>query len=498
MISTEREAEIVRLFHAERWRVGTIASQLGIHHSTVRRVLNGAGVDLAATLRPSMADPFVPFIIETLKKYPRLRASRLFHMVRERGYPGGEDHFRAVVARYRPRPDAEAYQRLRTLPGEQAQTDWGKFGKIRVGRAERRLAGFIMTLSWSRRRFLRFYYSEVMANFLRGHVEAFAYFRGIPRVNLYDNLKSAVIERVGDAIRFNEAFLELAKHYRFEPRPVAPFRGNEKGRVERSVRFIRDSFFAAREFTDIEDLNAQALAWCDGIAADRPCPEDRTMTVREAFEREQPHLLALPANPFVTDEKVPVSVGKTPYVRFDLNDYSVPHSLVRRSLLVSATLSEVRVLDGNQVVATHPRSFDRDGQIEDPSHVAALAERKSKARKQRGMDRLHHAVPSTRNLLIGIAERGGNLGSTVNRLTQMLDAHGAQALDEAVREALAHGAPHLAAIHQVLDRRRRDRGQGPAIPVQLPDNPRVRNLVVRPHALADYDALGRQQEDCNP
>ncbi len=118
MIPPEREAEIVRLFHAEKWRVGTIASQIGVHHSTVRRVLNGVGVDLAATLRPSIADPFIPFIIETLKKYPRLRASRLFHMARERGYPGGEDHFRVIVSRFRPRPETEAYLRLRTLPGE--------------------------------------------------------------------------------------------------------------------------------------------------------------------------------------------------------------------------------------------------------------------------------------------------------------------------------------------------------------------------------------------
>jgi len=289
--------------------------------------------------------------------------------------------------------------------------------------------------------------------------------------------------------------MELAKHYRFEPRPVAPYRGNEKGRTERTVRFVRDSFFAAREFTDIDDLNAQALAWCNGIAADRPCPEDRTMTVREAFEREQPYLMALPDSPFVTDEKVPVAVGKTPYARFDLNDYSVPHTLVRRSLVVSATLDHVRILDGNQIVAIHPRTFDRDQQIEDPAHVAALIERKSKARKQRGMDRLHHAVPATRELLIRIAERGGNLGGTTNRLLGLLNAHGAQALEEAVREALAHDTPHLAAVHQVLDRRRRERGQGPAIPVQLPDNPRVRNVVVRPHDLADYDALGRQQEN---
>jgi transposase len=119
MIGRDRESEILRLYHAEKWRVGTIATQLGHHHSTVRRVLSQAGLDAGrVSLRPSMVDPYIPFILETLKEYPRLRASRLFEMVKTRGYPGKRDHFRTIVARYRPRPPAEAYLRLRSLPGE--------------------------------------------------------------------------------------------------------------------------------------------------------------------------------------------------------------------------------------------------------------------------------------------------------------------------------------------------------------------------------------------
>ena len=166
-------------------------------------------------------------------------------MVRQRGYPGRPDHFRAIVARYRPRPAAEAYLRLRTLPGEQAGADWGHFGKITIGRAVRPLMGFVMVLSWSRQVFLRFYLSAVTANFLRGHVDAFTFFASVPRVILYDNLKSAVLERIDDAIHFNPTLLELAAHYHFSPRPVAVARGNEKVRCERAIRFIRDSFFAA-------------------------------------------------------------------------------------------------------------------------------------------------------------------------------------------------------------------------------------------------------------
>jgi transposase len=129
MISGAREAEIVRLWHAEKWKIGTIAAQLGVHHDTVRRVLAQAGVaEGITTIRPSMIDPFVPLIRQTLEKYPRLRASRLYGMVKQRGYGGGPDHFRHVIARYRPRPVAEAYLRLRTLPGEQSEVDCGYFG----------------------------------------------------------------------------------------------------------------------------------------------------------------------------------------------------------------------------------------------------------------------------------------------------------------------------------------------------------------------------------
>jgi hypothetical protein len=399
------------------------------------------------------------------------------------------------VARYRPRPPAEAYLRLRTLPGEEAQADWGHFGKLAVGLAMRPLMGFVLVLSWSRQVFLRFYPAADMANFLRGHVDAFDFLDSVPRAVLYDNLKSAVLERRGDAIRFHPTLLELAAHYRFAPRPVAVARGNEKGRVERAIRYIRDSFFAARSFTDLDNLNAQALDWCRGIAADRRCAEDRSQTVREAFETEKKHLLPLPDAPFPAQERVEVHVGKTPYVRFDLNDYSVPHTHAHRTLVVLATLQTVRIADGNEILATHSRSWDRDRQIEDPAHVQALVEEKRQARIPRGMDRLYHAAPTSQKLFIEIAQRGGNLGSVTCGLLRLLDAYGSTDLESAIGEALERDVPHLGAVRQILDRKRHDRGEPPPVPVALPDDPRLRDLVVRPHPLADYENLHPPAED---
>ena len=496
MITRALEIEILRLHQSEQWPVGTIASQLRVHHSTVRRVLAQAGLpDTPKTVREAITAPYLAFMLETLTKYPTLRASRLYQMVKERGYPGGPDHFRAIVARLRPRPAAEAYLRLRSLPGDQCQCDWAHFSTLTIGRAVRPLMAFVMVLSYSRQIFLRFYLGAAMNYFIRGHVEAFAAFAGVPRAVLYDNLKSAVLERAGTAIRFNPTLLALAAHYRFEPRPVAVARGNEKGRVERAIRFVRDAFFAARTFRDLADLNAQADAWCQGVAAERLCPEDRARTVRMVFTEEQPRLLALPENPFPTEERVEVNVDKTPYARFDLNDYTVPHTHVRRTLTICATLDTVRIFDGQTLLATHPRSFDRGQQIEIAAHIEALVSHKRASRAHSAQDRLYHAARSAQPLFLRAAARGAHLGVLTRGLLALLDSHGAIALEEALAAALAEDAAHLGAVRHFIDSHAHARGQAPPIAVVLPNDPRLSAISVRPQALSDYEQLTTETSD---
>jgi hypothetical protein len=380
------------------------------------------------------------------------------------------------------------------LIGEQAQADWGAFGKIQIGQALRRLWAFVMVLSWSRQIFLRFYLSAAMPSFVRGHVDAFAFFRGVPRVILYDNLKSAVLERVAHAIHFNPRILELGAHYQFEPRPVNKARGNEKGRVERAIRYIRDNFFAARKFSDVDDLNEQAITWMTGASADRLSREDRTKTVREAFAEEQAQLLPLPDEPFPSDEISQVEIGKTPYARFDLNDYSVPHTLVRRTLTVAASLQTVRILDGAQLVATHCRSWDRGQQVEDPDHILPLVEHKARARRHRGLDRLSTAAPSAQKLLVLAAERGANLGNITARLLVVLDQVGPAELEAAIVEAVERALPTVGAVRQILDRRLSERGLPPPVTARFSTNERAARVVVNNHPLSTYDHLHRQQD----
>lgn len=496
MISADVAAQILRLHHAEKWTIGAIARHVHVHHGVVRRVLRTNGAAPAAgPPRPKRIDPFLPFVVDALARYPGIKASRLYAMVKERGFVGRPDHFRAVVATLRPKPAVEAYLRLKVPPGEQAQVDWAHFGHVQCGRAKRPLMAFVMVLSWSRAIFVRFYLGQRLEYFLRGHVEACAAFGGVARLHLYDNLKSAVLCRHGAAIEFNPSFVRFAGHYRFEIRPVAVARGNEKGRVERAIQYLRTSFYAARSWRDLDDLNAQADRWCATAALDRPWPEDPTRKVREAFAEERALLLRPPETPFPVDERLEVHVQKTPYVRFDLNDYSVPHLLVGRTLVVVADLTTVRVLDGNDVVARHRRSFGAHEQIEDPAHVAALVEAKRGARRERGQDLLTRSCPSAAALLARLSERGGFLAAAVTTLLRYLDSYSAREVELAIQAVLKSDAAHPHAVRHVLETNRDAAGRPPALPLVLPDDPRVRDLTVRVHGLDAYDRLLERPDD---
>ena len=493
MIDPAVAARIRRLYYAEHWPLGTIAAELGVHPDTVARAVGRERLGRPSTLsavRPSILDPYKPFLVDTLAQHPRLRATRLHAMLQGRGYAGGALTVRRYVRTIRPRPPAEAYLRLRTLPGEQGQVDWGHFGTLAVGHARRPLVCFVFVLSWSRALYARFALDHGMESFLRGHVEAFTAL-GVPRTLLYDNLKSVVLERQGEHIRYHPRLLELAGHYHFAPQPCAPYRGNEKGKVERQIQYLRHAFFAARRFTSLADLNAQLTAWIAATAHQRRVPDDPAQRrVAEALAEEQPRLLPLPQHPFPCDRVQPARSGKTPYVRFDGNDYSIPHDAVRRPLTLIASEDTVRLVDGTTELARHARSYDYRQVIEQPAHLAALAAVKRAATALRGRDLLRATCSHAAAFLDTLARRGQPLASHTRHLGLLSDRYGAAALDAALAEVLARGTVGAPAVAYLLDQQTRARGLAPPLLVPLSADPRGRDLHVMPHALAPYDTLG--------
>ncbi|SRR5712692_8110408 len=497
MISEEQVAHIRQLFHAEHWKIGTIAAALNLHPSTVRAALETERFRSRPRLRDRLTDPYLDFLRQTLQQYPRLRATRLFEMIRPRGYAGSLSQLRRVVAEIRP-PGHEAFLRLRTFPGEQAQADWASFSEVSLGRARRRLSAFVLTLAYSRALWLEFFFDQTLENFLLGHVHAFHDWGGAPRGVTTDNLRSVVLERRGDAFHFHPRWLELSAHYHFATRPCRPARGNEKGRVERTIQYVRHSFFAARPFTTLEDFNRQALAWRDQAAHQRPWPGDDSRTIAQVFEEEKPRLLPLPLHPFSCDLVRTVRADKTLCVRFDLNDYSVPPRALGRPLTLVASPTTVRLLDGSAQVASHRRSYDRHQLLEDPTHRQALLEQKRKALGSTASGRLAALVPESQPFLEAAFQRGESAARLTAQLLRLLDDYGPAELAAALREALDRDTPRPSSVAFILTRRHRQRQRPSLLPVDLSRRPDLEHLTVSTPRLEAYDELSQDPEEPEP
>jgi len=496
MLDAATVAEIRRLYYAEHWKVGTICSQLGVHADAVRRALHrGPGQMVPSPPRRRISDPFIPWLNETLQRYPRLRTTVLYRMLQDRGYTGSLQQLRRVVRPLRPQPQKEAFLRLESLPGEAAQVDWGDFGSVEIGRARRRLSAFVMTLSYSRALYVEFFFGQTLVNFLRGHVRAFEHFGGVARTLLTDNLRSVVLERRGEQIRFHPRYLELAGHYCFQAKPCHVARGNEKGRVERSIRYLRESFFAARSFTTLSALNEKVWVWCAKVAACRPWPDNPKLTVAEVFAQEQRRLLPLPKHPLDTSERAWVRSDKTLWVRFDKNDYSIPPQAVGFDLILEASDTEIRLIQEREEVARHHRCYDQGQRITNPAHTKALLDQKRAALGSATGSPLRLAVPEAQRFLD--AAFADHRGTTVliTHLSRLCELYGAEPLNAALAEALQRGTPNLASVEFLLERHRRAANRRPPLPVDLAERPELAALHVQPHNLSAYDQLSKTAPD---
>lgn len=488
MSTPEQEADIIRLYYAEHWRVGTIAAQLGIHRDTVRRVLGldrrsrGQGVQ---ALQPRMVDPYRDFIKETLTRYPRLRATRLHDMLRGRGYEGAVRTLRAYVAEVRPRPRREIYLHTEPLIGEQAQIDWAYVGKIAVPGGERALWLFVMVLSHSRAMWAEFILDLSVHSLRRSLVRASRAIGGVTRQWLFDNPKIVVLERRGDAVRFHPELLDLCGQMRVQPRLCAVARPQHKGKVERSIRYLRDRFLAGRTISGVAEGNAQLLAFIENIAHVRPHPALGPRTVGEVLENERRRLLELP-NPLPeTDFVLPTRADTQAFVRFDGNRYSVPTDDADKTLTLVTDDAHVRVLHGNRTIASHPRCFGKRQVIERLEHRTALIEQRRAAAELKGRDRLRAVAPDFAALLDRWSQAGPSLAIQVTRAIKLLDLYGDTIFAKAVGELVARGLHDTGALAVACERLRKDKNRPVPIDIILPDH--AQDCDVIPHDLEIYD-----------
>ena len=492
------EAEIRRLFYAEHFRVGTIATQLGVHHDVVRRVVGVLAPGRMPPPRPSMVLPFAGFIDDTLRQYPRLCSTRLFDMLSPRGYEGSVRTLRDYVATVRPVPKGEAFLRTEPMIGEQSQIDWAHVGKIPVAGGERALWVFVLVLAYSRAIWAELVLEMTAACLRRSLVRACAYFGGATRQWLFDNPKIVVLERHGDAVRFHPGLLELAGVLHVQPRLCGVRKPQQKGRVERAVRYLRDRFFAARSIRSIEQGNGELTEFLGGIALARPHPRWPDRTVADVLAEERSRLLKLPDALPETDEVLTVPVDKTASIRFDANIYSVPpeyvppHSRVRKLLTLVASDASVRLLDGNSTGRTTravlgaragrgtARASRRDSWPPSAAPATARAETAC-APSCRGSIRSSSAGSAPAETSAGWSRRCASCSTS---MAQILVA-------AAVTDAIARGTHDPGALAVVCEQKRRAKNR--PVPIDLELGAHVPDKDVIPHSLETYDDAQRRR-----
>lgn len=488
-VSREVEAEIRRLSHAEGWPVGTVASELSVHHEVVERVLDAEhGATKDRPPRVSLLDAYKPFILQTLEEHPRLRAMRLYHMLRKRGFAGSARTVRRYVTQVRPRPRVEAYLVCERLPGEQAQIDWGKVGTLAVPGGMRVVWVFLITLAYSRYRFAELVLDLGVETLRRSLHRAVVFFGGTPREWLFDNTKAVVIERFGDAKRLQRDLLDFAAALHVMPRLCRPRKPTDKGGVERGIRDLKEAHFAGRTLVNIERGNQELLEFIEEVVCERKHPTQPTRTVREVWEEERERLLPLPAHIPCTDLITPVAVDKTASVRLATNRYSVPSRYAGGTLTLVADDTVVRILDGDTEVARHDRSLGRHQRIDDLAHRRDLIDERRASNAAPVRSHMLLEIPELHVIYERWVERGRNIGAMTARTKKLRDLYGADLLRQAVVEMCANDTHDVGALALLCEQARR-RGKLP-VPLALPLPSHVVDVDVVSHDLASYDKKG--------
>jgi transposase len=446
-VDRHTEVEIRRLYFAEHWKRGTIAAQLGVHSDVVERVIGPLGPEPKhAEPRASVLGPYRAFVLETLQRYPSLVATRIYDMVVDRGYTGSLRTLRRFVLPHRPAVPREVYVRIETLAGEQSQIDWAHVGHIRVKGGVRPLYCFVLLLRYSRAMWAELVLEQTTVSLVRSLVRASQYFGGVTHQWLFDNPKSIVAAREGNAIRFQSDLVELAGALHVSLRACKVRKPTDKGGVERGIRYLKTRFFPARVIPSLEAGNAALMHFLENVAMKRQHPVQKQRTVADVFTDERERLMPLPEAATPTELVTSAPADKTALVSFDTNRYSVPPEAANRILTLVASDVEVRLLDRDRVVATHVRSWAKNTTVEDPAHRAAILATKPGARDGKGRDRLRAEIPHADELMRRWLEDGRNVGSLVARTLKLLDLYGASIVASAVDDLLAKGGHDLGAL----------------------------------------------------
>ena len=495
MAGDTRIAEALKLHLIDGLSVRAIAKRLKMSRNTVRRVV-GRGSPKPrrpAAARTSLLTPYEAKVKALVAETPEMKAPAVLERLRAEGYQGGISILRERLRGIRPR-EKEPFVTLDFLPGEAVQVDWADFGFALPG-VPRRVSAFVMALCHSRYLYLEFCLSQSMGSLLRRMERGLRFYGGTTHVDIFDNMKTVVLRHDERGTLFNSTFLSYAVARGFAVKACNVNRGNEKGRVERPIGFVRERFWPGRRFADLMDLNIQAMHWRDDFANNRVHEVTGKVPALVFLHTEKMTLNPLPETAFDTDQVEGQTVTKSFRVRFDRNTYSVPPRLLCQPVVVRADDDWVNVWLGTNPVARHQRCWAVGEDIEAPEHREAALELKPGARRD-GLPPVLARMGEVAVRYFKVATAGTkSLYRERVRLVFFAEVFGPTPTAEAMAEVMADGHVGADYVEYVL---RQKRGLVPGAPPLKLGQPELDNASLPEPDLSRYDALDPSPDHAAP
>lgn len=449
VLSPKIQSEILFSYFSENKSVREIARSFGVNRKSVDRLLTRGRVatEKSYSNRGSLIDPYMDELTAILHGEAEVSIKVLFQRIRAKGFPGGYTLVRECVSGLREklnqRKSKEAFFKIDFALGQASQVDWGEFGDYFNDGIK--LHCFTMVLCYSRLIYIEFTRSERFEDFIRCHENAFKYFGGKKTTEYwYDNLPTAVSERMGKLVRFNNRFYAYAGHQRFKPVACNVARGNEKGRVENGVKYVRYNFWPGRVFTSFEDLKSQSNQWRDNIANLRE-HESTKKVPRWVYDSEEfGKLESVSPEAYETDQVFSNRIRPDYHIVYETNYYSVPWTMVDIVVTVKIDADWVKVFYHDKFITKHRRSYLKDQKpFTKPEHEEGLLERKPQGKNAHinwQTDTLKTYGPSIQKYLLTLENSPRSLKSEIARLLALGTVYGHEELDKAVAQVIKHGA----------------------------------------------------------
>lgn len=454
MIDMHQYSRIHYLSKERNLSVSQIARDLSLNEKTVAKWLardrfegrRGKG-------RSSKLDGYKQMVCGWLDRHP-YSAAQVLQMLRDEGFSGGYSIVKTYVRKVRPRP-AKAYLSLSFAPGENAQVDWGSYGSVAVGNTRRNLSFFVMVLSYSRMMYVEFTLSQKQEHFLQCHENALRYFGGVPAKVMIDNLKTGVLEhREGQPAVFNPRYADFARHYGFTPVACNPRAPHEKGRVENGVGYVKKNLLSGLRVDQFRHLGPQARRWLDEVANQR-LHRITGKTPFELWQKEKPHLQALPLNACEIAVPQRLRASSTFRISIDGNRYSVPAQFASRHVDLWLYPDRVLLRHDGDIIAEHVREYGRGLDIENPDHPRALLAERHRARTQKDLQSFLQLGEHSEVFYRQMTKRCLNARVHVKKILALAQMYSRQKVAEAISDGHHFSAYSSDYIANILQQRSR-------------------------------------------